>query len=78
MQPQLPSPMAISDTLPPLRNYVSLPGQVFAPAVRKRKRGDFELNIDVESDVVASGVISYDNAVVYFRTFFEGCVSFPR
>jgi hypothetical protein len=76
-------------TLPPLRNYVDLPlynptptsGQGFGSlagtggSTRKRKRGDFELTTEVEKDVVSKGVLTYEDAVVYFRRFFEGCVS---
>jgi hypothetical protein len=42
----------------------------------KRKRGDFELNIERSVDVVAKGLISLADAELYFRTFFQGCVSF--
>lgn len=45
-------------------------------ATLKRKRGDFEQNTGVESDVISKGFISYENAVLYFNTFFLGCVSF--
>ncbi|KIM93968.1 hypothetical protein OIDMADRAFT_207874 [Oidiodendron maius Zn] len=41
--------------------------------VAKRKRGDFELNAEVGLDVVSSGLISLEDAGVYFRTFFQGC-----
>lgn len=43
----------------------------------KRKRGDFELNVDAGNggDVISKGLISYDDAVLYFGTFFQGCVS---
>ena len=44
--------------------------------VVKKKRGDFELNAETGSDVVSSGLISIEDAGVYFRTFFQGCVSF--
>ncbi|PMD17786.1 hypothetical protein NA56DRAFT_578416, partial [Hyaloscypha hepaticicola] len=39
----------------------------------KRKRGDFELNIERSVDVVAKGLISLADAELYFRTFFKGC-----
>ena len=42
----------------------------------KRRRGDFELNVGVVLDVVSKGLISLDDAGVYFTTFFQGCVSF--
>ena len=42
----------------------------------KKKRGDFELNAEAGLDVVSSGLISLEDAGVYFRTFFQGCVSF--
>jgi hypothetical protein len=41
----------------------------------KRKRGHFELNIERSVDVVAKGLISLADAELYFRTFFQGCVS---
>jgi hypothetical protein len=41
----------------------------------KRKRGDFELNVERSVDVVAKGLISLADADIYFRTFFQGCVS---
>lgn len=41
----------------------------------KRKRGDFVLNVERSVDVVAKGLISLADAEVYFRTFFQGCVS---
>lgn len=40
----------------------------------KRKCRDFELNTDTPLDVVGKEIISFDDAVVYFRTFFQGCV----
>jgi hypothetical protein len=46
-----------------------------APAEKKRKRGDFELNVERSVDVVGKGLISLSDAEVYFRTFFRGCVS---
>ncbi|KAH9209964.1 hypothetical protein DL95DRAFT_526574 [Leptodontidium sp. 2 PMI_412] len=39
----------------------------------KRKCRDFELNTDTPLDVVGKEIISFDDAVVYFRTFFQGC-----
>lgn len=47
----------------------------YEPPTLKRKRGDFELNARMEPDVISKGLISYDNAVLYFNTFFQGCVS---
>ena len=44
----------------------------------KRKRGDFEVRTEHSLDVVSKGLISYDDAVLYFRTFFQGCVSSRR
>ena len=41
----------------------------------KRKRGDFEVRTEAAADVVSRGLISYDAAVLYFGTFFQGCVS---
>ena len=43
----------------------------------KRKRGDFELNVERSVDVVAKGLISLPDAKVYFGAFFQGCVSLP-
>jgi hypothetical protein len=42
----------------------------------KRKRGDFEITNDGHLDVVGKGLLSYNGAMSYFRTFFEGCVSY--
>jgi len=39
------------------------------------KRGDFELRIEENLDVVAKGLISLEDAELYFETFFQGCVS---
>jgi hypothetical protein len=44
----------------------------------KRKRGDFEVRTEYSLDVVSKGLISYDDAVLYFGTFFQGCVSSRR
>lgn len=41
----------------------------------KRKRGDFELNVEPTADVVSKGLISFADAFLYFGTFFQGCVS---
>lgn len=41
----------------------------------KRKYRDFELNLEEGVDVVARGLISFDDALLYFGTFFQGCVS---
>jgi hypothetical protein len=41
----------------------------------KRKRGDFELNVEGSVDVVAKGLVSLADAEVYFGAFFQGCVS---
>jgi hypothetical protein len=45
-----------------------------APSL-KRKRGDFELNVERGVDVVSKGLVSVEDAGVYFRAFFQGCVS---
>jgi len=42
----------------------------------KRRRGDFEINIEENLDVVNKGLISYTEAELYFETFFKGCVGF--
>lgn len=41
----------------------------------KRKRRDFELNVEPTIDVVTQGLISMADAFLYFQTFFQGCVS---
>jgi hypothetical protein len=46
-----------------------------AMAGLKRKRGDFEVNVERGIDVVGKGLISHEDAGVYFRAFFQGCVS---
>lgn len=43
----------------------------------KRKRGDFEVRTEASLDAVSKGLINYDDAVLYFGTFFRGCVSLP-
>jgi hypothetical protein len=40
----------------------------------KRKRGDFEIRKEVPMDIVSNGLITFDAAVLYFGTFFQGCV----
>ncbi|CZR53510.1 uncharacterized protein PAC_03389 [Phialocephala subalpina] len=54
---------------------VPSPGLFGGTPSLKRKRGDFELNVDVGigGDVISKGLISYDDAVLYFGTFFQGC-----
>jgi hypothetical protein len=37
--------------------------------------GDFEVTGWEEGDVVSKGMISFQDAVLYFGTFFQGCVS---
>jgi hypothetical protein len=37
--------------------------------------GDFEVTGWEEGDVVTKGMISFQDAVLYFGTFFQGCVS---
>ena len=44
----------------------------------KRKRGNFEVKTEVSADIVSRGLISYEEASVYFGRFFQGCVSFLR
>lgn len=60
------------------RGYLSSPSTVYenTAGTVKRKRGDFELSVEIRLDVVSRGLISYEDATVYFRTFFQGCVSF--
>ena len=52
----------------PIMESMSGPGM-------KRKRGDFETRTEAPTDVVSKGLISYDDAILYFGTFFRGCVS---
>lgn len=40
----------------------------------KRKRGDFELTIECGQDLIGKGLISYEDAILYFACFFRGCV----
>jgi hypothetical protein len=37
--------------------------------------GDFEVTGWEEGDVISKGMISFQDAVLYFGTFFQGCVS---
>jgi len=46
----------------------------YQPPPAKRKRGDFEVTVEPGLDVIARGLITYEDAVVYFRCFFQGCV----
>ena len=43
----------------------------------KRKRSDIEVKTEPPSDLVSRGLLRYDEAVMYFRVFFQGCVSWP-
>ncbi|KAF8861438.1 hypothetical protein BDZ45DRAFT_799906 [Acephala macrosclerotiorum] len=54
---------------------VPSPGSFGRTTSLKRKRGDFVLNVDlgIGGDVISKGLISYDDAVLYFGTFFQGC-----
>jgi hypothetical protein len=47
------------------------------PSKPKRKRGDFEVTVDQSLDVVTKGLISHEDAMLYFQTFFQGCVGLP-
>ncbi|KUJ08937.1 uncharacterized protein LY89DRAFT_690509 [Mollisia scopiformis] len=47
--------------------------RLYESSTLKRKRGDFELNAGMEPDIISKGLISYDDAVLYFTTFFQGC-----
>ena len=60
-----------------LRGYLESPSTSYGneAGLVKRKRGDIELNVEVGLDIVIKGLISLDDAGVYFRTFFQGCVS---
>jgi hypothetical protein len=40
-----------------------------------RGGGDFEVTGWEEGDVVSKGMIGFQDAVLYFGTFFQGCVS---
>jgi hypothetical protein len=58
--------------------YLESPGTSYGNGSysAKRKRGDIELNVEVGLDIVSIGLISLEDAGVYFRTFFQGCVRF--
>lgn len=74
--------------LPPIQNYnahfpnlqyhspQSQDQSHYAPAPPlKRKRGNFELHVEKQIDVVGRGLIQEADAALYFQTFFRGCVS---
>jgi len=48
----------------------------YQPPPAKRKRGDFEVTVEPGLDVIARGLITYEDALVYFRCFFQGCVRY--
>ncbi|KAH8803720.1 C6 zinc finger domain protein [Xylogone sp. PMI_703] len=54
----------------PNRDYYSV-----LPSSRPR-RSDFEIRVKPSVDVVARGLISYEEAHIYFETFFQGCDSY--
>ena len=56
--------------------FIQSPAGEYGIPSLKRKRGDFELNVERSVDVVSRGLISLSDAEVYFGTFFQGCVSF--
>jgi hypothetical protein len=58
------------------QQFLESPRAAYGMASLKRKRGDFELNVERSVDVVDKGLISHEDAGVYFRAFFQGCVSF--
>jgi hypothetical protein len=60
------------------RGYLESPSTSYGNGAGpvKRKRGDIELNVEVGLDIVSKGLISLEDASVYFMTFFQGCVSF--
>lgn len=55
--------------------FIESPRASYGVSSLKRKRGDFELNVERSVDVVSKGLISLEDAGVYFRAFFQGCVS---
>lgn len=61
-----------------LRGYLESPSTSYGNRADlvKRNRGDFELIAGAGLDVVSRSLISLKDASVYFRTFFQGCVSF--
>lgn len=71
-----PSGMRNEVPYPRAQMYESPSAVSYGGSGLKRKRGDFELNIERSVDVVAKGLISLADAELYFRTFFKGCVSF--
>jgi hypothetical protein len=41
----------------------------------KRKKGELEITSVASLDAVSKGFLGYDDAVLYFQAFFQGCVS---
>lgn len=62
------------------RTYLESPSTSYGNGAgfAKRKRGDIELNVEVGLDIVSKGLISLEDAGVYFGMFFQGCVSFTH
>lgn len=54
------------------RGYLQSPSTSYrnGAGLVKRKRGDIELNVEVGLDIVSKGLISLEDAGLYFRTFF--------
>ncbi len=55
--------------------FLESPRAAYGVSFSKRKRGDFEMNLERSVDVVEKGLISRDDASIYFSAFFQGCVS---
>jgi hypothetical protein len=56
--------------------FIESPRASYGVSSLKKKRGDFEFNVERSVDVVSKGLVSLEDAGVYFRAFFKGCVSY--
>jgi len=61
----------------PGQQFAGQPQQMYQPLGVKRKMGDFEVTIDSSLDVIGRGLVTFDEAIVFFRCFFQGCVRLP-
>lgn len=59
-----------------LQPFTESPDLCSSTSTLKKKRGDFELNVQKSLDVVSKGLVSLEEAHAYFGAFFQGCVSF--
>ncbi|RFU28724.1 hypothetical protein B7463_g7629, partial [Scytalidium lignicola] len=61
----------------PITPNFTLNSRTYQPvSSSKLKRGYFELRVEPSLDVVTKGLISKQDAELYFRTFFQGCDSY--